>query len=113
MYPVVFDTRLFGLLSEPWSLHTYGVLIASGFLVAMTLSSRQARREGEDPDRIVDLAFYVLLAGLIGARIIFIFTKLDDYVRNPLEIVMFWRGGLGWYSGIISVELIEVYLPRK
>src|SRR2546426_9262384 len=109
MYPVVFDTRLFGLLSEPWSLHTYGVLIASGFLLAMTLSSRQARREGEDPDRIIDLAFYVLLAGLIGSRLIFIFTKLHTYLNDPTQIFMFLIRCLVWYAGFISAALVYVY----
>ncbi|MBI3179631.1 MAG: prolipoprotein diacylglyceryl transferase, partial [Deltaproteobacteria bacterium] len=113
MHPVVFDTDLFGALSEPWSLHTYGVLIAAGFMLAMALSSRQARREGEDPDRIVDLSFYVLLAGLIGSRIVFIFTKLDDYLRDPLEILMFWRGGLVWYGGFIAAALYEIHYCRK
>ncbi len=113
MYPVIFKTDLFGLLSEPWSLHTYGLLIATGFLFAMTLASRQARLEGEDPDRIVDLAFYVLLWGLIGSRIVFIFTKWDDYMRNPVEILMFWRGGLVWYGGFIGAAIYEIYYCRR
>ena len=105
MHPELFETTLFGLLKEPVALHTYGVLIASGFLLAMVLSSRQAKREGEDPDRMVDLAFYVLLAGLIGSRVVFIFTKLDTYLRDPLEIFMFWRGGLVLYGGVIRAAL--------
>ena len=42
MRPVIFQTTLFGILSEPWSLHAYGVLIAAGFLVAMLLAMRRA-----------------------------------------------------------------------
>ena len=94
MHPVLFSINFFGLMSEPWSLHSYGLLIATGFLLAMILSRRQAEREHEDPERVVDLAFYVLLAGLIGARIVFILTKFDDYVQHPLEIFMF-GGALG------------------
>ena len=37
MHPVLFSTRVFGLLDEPWSLHVYGLLIAAGFLLAMQL----------------------------------------------------------------------------
>ncbi len=113
MYPVVFDTDLFGMLSEPWSLHTYGLLIAGGFLVGMVLAARQAGREGEDPDRIVDLAFYILVFGLIGSRIIFIITKWDDYVRDPVEILMFWRGGLVWYGGFFGAAGYIFYYCRK
>jgi phosphatidylglycerol---prolipoprotein diacylglyceryl transferase len=113
MHPILFQTDFFGVLSEPWSLHTYGLLIAVGFLVAMMLSKRQAEREGEDPDRVVDLAFYLLLAGLIGARVVFIFTKLDEYLRRPIEIFMFWRGGLVWYGGFIAAALYAWYYAKK
>jgi len=113
VHPVLFQTDLFGLLSEPFSLHTYGLLIATGFLVAMMLAKRQAEHEGEDPDRIVDLAFYLLLAGLIGARLVFILTKLDEYLRHPVEIFMFWRGGLVWYGGFIGAALYAIYYSRK
>jgi len=113
MFPVIHEFDLFGLLKDPWSLHTYGVLIASGFLFAMMLAKRQAEREHEDPDRVVDLAFYVLLFGLIGSRIVFIFTKLDEYLANPLDIVMFWRGGLVWYGGFILATLYVFYYTRR
>src|SRR5262245_46551097 len=113
MHPVLFSTTFFGLFKEPWSLHVYGLLIASGFLLAMQLAARQAGREGEEPDRLIDLAFYLLLAGLIGSRLVFIFTKLDQYVANPLEIVMFWRGGLVFYGGFIGAALYLVYYSRR
>ncbi len=113
MHPVIFQTDLFGLLSKPFSLHTYGLLIASGFLAAMILSKRQGEREGEDGDRIVDLAFYLLLSGLIGARVVFILTKLDDYLRAPLEIFMFWRGGLVFYGGFIGAALYMAWHCRR
>jgi len=113
MHPVLFSFDFFGLKAEPISLHTYGLLIATGFLFAIVLSKRQAEREDEDPERIVDLGFYVLLAGLIGARIVFILTKLDEYVRDPLAVVMFWRGGLVWYGGFIGAAGFVWYYCKK
>jgi phosphatidylglycerol---prolipoprotein diacylglyceryl transferase len=113
MHPVLVQFDLFGLLKSAWPLHTYGVLIAAGFMLAMYLTSRQAAREGEDPDRIIDLAFYVLLTGLVGARIIFIFTKLDEYLADPKQIVMFWRGGLVWYGGFIGAAIYIAYYCRR
>lgn len=110
MYDVLF-TLPWG--DDPWSLHTYGVLIATGFLVGLTLAKRQAAREGEDPERVVDMAFYMLLFGLLGARVVFILTKFDDYVRDPLAVVMFWRGGLVWYGGFITAALYVFYHCRK
>jgi phosphatidylglycerol:prolipoprotein diacylglycerol transferase len=113
MHPLLFQTNLFGLLRDPWTLHTYGLLIATGFLLALSLIKRQAEREAEDPERFVDLAFYLLVAGLIGARIVFIFTKLDEFLQSPLEIVMFWRGGLVWYGGFIAAAGYVLYYCRR
>jgi phosphatidylglycerol:prolipoprotein diacylglycerol transferase len=113
MHPEIFSTHLFGLLKEPWELHTYGLLIASGFLLGMMLAKRQAERENEDPERVVDLAFYLLLAGLVGARLVFILTKLEDFAQHPLEVFMFWRGGLVWYGGFIGASLYVWWYTRK
>lgn len=113
MFPVLFQTSLFGWLSRPWEIHTYGVLIAMGFLLALMLSAREARREGEDPDRIVDLGFYILVTGLAGARLLFILTKLPDYAESPLRILKFWQGGLVWYGGFIAAALYVAYYARK
>ena len=113
MVPVIYDFTFFGLLKEPWSLHTYGVLICAAFLTATSLAKRQALREGEDPDRVVDLSFWILVWGLIGSRVVFILTKFDEYIRNPAEIFMFWRGVLVWYGGFIGAALYLVYHSRK
>lgn len=113
MYPTLFSVDFFGLLADPYSLHTYGLFIATGFLLAMFLSKRQALREGQDPEAVVDLAFYLLIAGLIGARLVFILTKLDEFARYPWEIVMLWRGGLVWYGGFIGAALYMAYYCRK
>lgn len=113
MHPVIFSTDLFGILSKPFSLHTYGLMIATGFLLTMVLSSRQAAREDEDPDRIVDLAFYVLLAGLLGARTVFVITKFDEFMQNPIEIFMFWRGGLVWYGSFIGGVTFGAWYTRR
>ena len=113
MHPVIFQTDFFGLLDEPWTLHAYGLLIAFGFMSAMLLAKRQAEREGEDPEQVIDLAFYLLLAGLIGARAVFILTQLDKYLQDPLQIFMFWKGGLVFYGGFIGAAVYLVYYSRR
>jgi phosphatidylglycerol---prolipoprotein diacylglyceryl transferase len=113
MHPVLYDFELFGLLSDPWSLHTYGVLIATGFLLAMTLVKEQAAREGEDPESTLDLCFKVLLAGLIGSRIVFIMTRWDYYSAKPIELLYFWKGGLVFYGGFILAAFYVAYYARQ
>jgi phosphatidylglycerol:prolipoprotein diacylglycerol transferase len=113
MHPVLFQTHLFHLLGEPWSLHTYGLLIAMGFLLAMQLASRQGAQEGEDPEQVIDVTFYLLLAGLVGARVVYILTQLPTMLAHPSEIFMFWRGGLVWYGGFLGAFVALVLYTRK
>lgn len=97
-------------------LHTYGLLIASAFLVGIWLSQREAMRRGQDPERVADLAFWILIAALVGSRVYYILLHLEDYFgpgrffadtavgRFP-RILVFWEGGLVFYGGFIGAVL--------
>ena len=113
MHPEVFRTDFFGLLSQPLILHAYGLFIAIGFMSAMLLAKRQANREGEDGDIVVDMAFWLLLWGLVGARVIFILTQMDRYLADPTQILYFWRGGLVFYGGFIGAAICLIYYTRR
>ncbi len=105
-------------------LHTYGLLIAAAFLVGMWLAQREARRRGQNPDRIADLSFWVLVAALVGSRIYFIFVNWDDYfgpgrafVATPIgrlpRLLAFWEGGLVFYGGFIGAALTAFWYMRR
>ena len=84
-----------------FTIHTYGVFIALGALLGITLISLEAKKEGYDQQQILDLTFYLLISAIIGSRIFYIVLNLKYYLRHPLEIVMIWRGGLVFYGGFI------------
>lgn len=67
------------LLTEPFTLHTYGVLLALAFLAALGLASRQARREGLPAERIADMAVFVIVAGLLGAKVLLVLVEWQGY----------------------------------
>jgi phosphatidylglycerol:prolipoprotein diacylglycerol transferase len=94
-------------------LHTYGLLIAAAFLVGIWLSQREAARRGQDPERVADLAFWILVAALVGSRAYYILLHLDDYfgagrfladtpVGRIPRILVIWEGGLVFYGGFIG-----------
>lgn len=105
-------------------LHTYGLLIAAAFLVGMWLAQREARRHGQDPERITDLSFWILVAALVGSRVYFIFVNWDDYfgpgralVATPFgripRLLAFWEGGLVFYGGFIGAALTGLWYMRR
>ncbi len=98
----------------PLTIHTYGVFIAIGFLLALALAVRQAKKQGISADKIIDLGFYMLLAAIIGSRIFFVIVNLDFYLRNPLAIFKIWEGGLVFYGGVaFAVPTAIWYIKKK
>jgi phosphatidylglycerol---prolipoprotein diacylglyceryl transferase len=95
------------------TIHTYGVMLAIGFLLGILLALREARRVGIDPNRILDLAFYFLIAGLLGSRLFYVLGHWDDFRSHPVEMIMFWQGGLVFYGGLILAFPVGLWYLRK
>lgn len=107
MYPLLFKIG-------PFPVHTYGFLIACGFLVALSVLKRLAIRSKLDPEQILDLAFWCLLIGFLGARVLYIITRASFFIDNPLEIFKFWEGGLVFLGGpIVAIPFLIWTLRRK
>ncbi len=106
MHPVLFR---FG----PLTIHTYGFLIAIGFLVAIWLAIIQAKKEGVPPDKIIDLGFYILLAAIVGSRLFFVLINVGHYINNPLDIFKIWEGGLVFYGGVLLAVPVAVWHIKK
>jgi phosphatidylglycerol:prolipoprotein diacylglycerol transferase len=97
----------------PIPIHTYGFLIAIGFLACLSVAKRLAIRSKIDPDRILDLCFWSLLVGFAGARALFIITRFQDYLQSPLSVFKIWEGGLVFLGGPIVVIPFLVWHVRK
>jgi phosphatidylglycerol:prolipoprotein diacylglycerol transferase len=97
----------------PVTIHTYGFLIAIGFLVALTLAAREAKRKDIPNESIIDVGFYALLSGIVGARIFFILTNLESFLEHPLDAVKIWEGGLVFYGGVIFALPTVIWFARK
>lgn len=100
-------------------LHTYGLMIALGFLIGMQLAAREAARIDLDPEGsysrfVQDLTFWILIASMIGARLLFILVEWDgDYSKEPLKIFKVWEGGLVFYGGLLGAILFSFYYTAK
>lgn len=98
----------------PFSIYTYGFFIAMGFIAGILLAKREAVRLGEDPERIMDLSFYVLIAAIVGSRLFYIFINSEIFLSDILEIFRIWNGGLVFYGGFIAALIVGlIYLKIK
>ena len=106
MYPVLFRIG-------PFAVHTYGVFVAMAFLSAIALALREARRVGEDADHILDLCFYMLIAAIVGSRVLYVVIDWPTFQQDPVEIIRIWHGGLVFYGGFIAALLTAFWYTKK
>jgi len=107
MHPILFKIG-------PITIYTYGVLIATAFFLGLALAARQARVEGEDPQKIMDLSFYILISAIAGSRLLYIVVEYKEYISNPLRIFKVWEGGLVFYGGfIIAMAVVIIYIKKN
>ena len=105
-------------------LHTYGVMLALAFVAAIWLAQKEAARQGQDPQQVGDVSFWILVSSLVGARLYFILVNWGDYFgSNAMVTTRFgriprffalWEGGMVFYGGFIAAALAAaVYLRVK
>ena len=110
MFPLLYEINL-GFLKIP--LHTYGFMIAIGFLLGIATVRQLSLKSKMDPDVNADLCFWLLFYGFVGARVLFIITRLDYFIQNPFDMVKVWEGGLVFFGGLIASTAYAFYYFKK
>ena len=94
--------------SIPW----YGVLIAAGVLIAVLLCIHEEKRLHLSQDTIIDLAFWAIPLGIIGARVYYAIFNWQVFADDPLSVLRIWEGGIAIYGAVIG-GLIGVLIFAK
>ena len=100
----------------PLAIRWYGLLIALGVLAGSVWSIREARRREMDPDKLLDMAPWLVVAGLVGARLVFVLTSPGPFFGpggRPLEAFAIWQGGGSIHGGILGVLVAVWFLSRR
>jgi prolipoprotein diacylglyceryl transferase len=104
-----------GFQIGPLFFHFYGLMYVIGIVLAVYITRRRWAAAGGDPDLVNRITYWVVPAGLIGARIYFDLTTPFDIVPRhewwgPLAI---WNGGLGVWGGIAAGALVGAWRVRR
>jgi len=127
MFPTLFTVRLGG---RELAFHSYGVLIAVGLAAGIAIAYRGARRQGFDRGRVLDAAFWMIVAGLVGSRIVYGLVNAGDFARvcfhgggeprsagavlsDCARILAIWQGGLVFYGGVAGAALVGYRFARR
>ncbi len=95
MFPLLFKIG-------PVPIHTYGFMIAVGFLVCLAVIRRLGTRAGVNVEKALDAAFLMLLVGFAGARLLFVITRFEYFMTDPLAVFKVWEGGLVFFGGPLA-----------
>lgn len=104
----------------PIYIRFYGIILMLGALAGAWLATREAKRRGHEPEIVWDLLTYLLIGGIIGARIWHILTPPPSsgitagwYLTHPLDALAIWKGGLGIPGAIIGGAIVLFFYTRR
>ena len=86
----------------PLTIHLYGIIIASGLLLAVLYAWKRCRQFGIRQDDITDGVLWVAPFAVLCARLYYCIFKWDNYKSNPISVLFVWEGGLAIYGGVIG-----------
>ena len=109
-----------GFSIGPLFVRFYGIILMSGAVAGAFLAAREAKRRGYDPEIVWDLFIYLLIGGIIGARVWHILTPSPStgitagwYLTHPLDALAVWKGGLGIPGAVIGGLIALFFYSRR
>ncbi|MEX2540501.1 MAG: prolipoprotein diacylglyceryl transferase [Trueperaceae bacterium] len=92
----------------PIAIRWYGFLIAAGVLFGSLWATRLAPKRGVDADKLLDAAPLLVLAGIVGARLLYVITSPSAFfgpAGSPLDAFKVWQGGISIHGGILGIVI--------
>ncbi len=103
-----------GIELGPFDLRAYGVLIATGVLVAWTLTRRRYEAMGGDPEVADLVALRAVVLGFLGARLAYVIPRLDRFAGDDWwRVFAIWEGGLALFGGLTLGAITAIVLLRR
>ncbi len=123
MFPILIE-------AGEYTLHSFGLFVALGFIAGIFWTLRAARRAGLPHDRVLDLCFWIMASGLLGARLLYVavnWRSLLGFAAAEVEAggwlaglgavlvesVAIWEGGLVWYGGLLTAFAVAWIHMRR
>jgi phosphatidylglycerol:prolipoprotein diacylglycerol transferase len=106
MYPDLFSIG-------PFTIHSFGLMLGIGFIIASFVLTKELRRKGLDPNMGSTITLFAVIFGVIGSKMLFLIESWNDFIRAPISMT-FSPGGLTWYGGfLLATFAIMLYVRTK
>ena len=97
----------------PITIYWYSITMFLAILTATILIVIESKKQKVNKDDLIDLIFYGIICGILGARIYYVLFNLDYYLQDPLEIIKIWHGGIAIHGAIIGGLLFLIFFSKK
>ena len=94
MYPILFQIG-------PFTVYSFGVLMALGFYVGASVSAAEYQRRGGDRELMWNFLVWVFIAGLVGSKLLSVVADVGAFFRDPLHQLLSGSGFV-WYGGLLG-----------
>jgi phosphatidylglycerol:prolipoprotein diacylglycerol transferase len=106
MHPILFEIG-------NWPVYSYGVLLALAYLAGLQLAVVRARRRQIDATKVMDLGIYLIIAALVGAKLMLVAVDFDYFRSQPRELLSLVRAGGVFYGGLLAALGVGLWLVRR
>lgn len=116
MHRILFYFPHFSIASHKFggfAVYTYGAVLGVAFLISFWMAVYRARKAGIPSEVFSNLALLLLIAGIIGSRLLFVLEDWQEYSSHPLEIFNLREGGLSIHGGLIFAFFAGWWYARK
>ncbi len=102
MHPII-------LRLGPLEIYAYGLMLGIAFVAGVTLAQYLAKKDGENPETLLNMAIIIIIAALVGSKLTYVITTFGTFLDNPRSYFRLRSGGFVMYGGVI-LSLIAAYL---
>lgn len=94
------------------NLQVFGLMVALGAIIGTMVAGRYGRRYNVSEDDVMRIAPWLVLSGIVGARITYVITNYDE-LASPWDAFAIWKGGLQFTGGAIVAAIVAIPLLRR
>lgn len=92
---------------------SFGLFLLLAFLVGIAVARRRGRALGIDPSRMLDIALYMIIGGIVAGRLGYVAANWPAFARAPLTIITIWRdSGLTFYGALVGGLIVAALSAR-
>lgn len=97
----------------PVNIYWYGLFIVTGILAGIMVVLKVAEKYDLPKNKIIDTIFWLVISGVIGARLYHVLLEFPFYLEHPLSIFAVWQGGLAIHGGLFAGGVVSIILAKR